>query len=65
MLSMEVQKKRVLYVSGSIGLGHVYSQTTPEILAEKVIANLDKNVDYPPIPVQGDQKAARLIGELL
>lgn len=47
------------------GIKMVYSQTTPEILAEKVIANLGKNVDYPPIPVQGAQKAARLIGELL
>ncbi|HUT46406.1 MAG TPA: glycosyltransferase [Sedimentisphaerales bacterium] len=47
------------------GVKMVYSQTTPEILAEKVIANLGKNVDYPPIPVQGAQKAAQLIGELL
>jgi hypothetical protein len=43
----------------------VYSQTTPEILDEKVIANLGKNIDYPPIPVQGAQKMARLIGEFL
>ena len=47
------------------GVKMVYSQTTPEILAEKVIANLGINADYPPIPVQGAQKAARLIGELL
>jgi UDP-N-acetylglucosamine:LPS N-acetylglucosamine transferase len=47
------------------GVKMVYSQTTPEILAEKMIANLGKNVDYPPIPVQGAQKAAQLIGELL
>jgi len=47
------------------GVKMVYSQTTPEILAEKVIANFGKNVDYPPIPVQGAQKAAQLIGELL
>jgi len=40
-------------------------RTTPEVLAEKVIANLDKSVDYPPIPIQGAQKAAQLIGELL
>jgi hypothetical protein len=43
----------------------VYSQTNPEILAEKVIANLGKSVDYPPIPVQGAQMAAKLIGDLL
>jgi UDP-N-acetylglucosamine:LPS N-acetylglucosamine transferase len=47
------------------GVKMVFSQTTPEILAEKVIANLGKSVSYPPIPMQGAQKAARLIGELL
>ena len=47
------------------GIKMVFSQTTPEILAEKVIANLGKNVDFPPIPVHGAQKAAQLIGELL
>jgi len=47
------------------GVKMVYSQTTPEILAGKVIANLGINIDYPPIPVQGAQKAAQLIGELL
>lgn len=47
------------------GIKMIYSQTTPEILAEKVIANLGKEVDYPPIPVDGAQKAAQLIGELL
>jgi hypothetical protein len=43
----------------------VYSQTTPEILAGKVVANLGKSVSYPPIPMQGAQKAAQLICELL
>jgi UDP-N-acetylglucosamine:LPS N-acetylglucosamine transferase len=47
------------------GVKMVYSQTTPEILAEKVIANLGKNVDYPPISTEGAQKAAQLISELL
>lgn len=47
------------------GVKMVYSQTTPEILAEKVIANLGKEVDYPPIPTDGAQKAAQLITELL
>jgi UDP-N-acetylglucosamine:LPS N-acetylglucosamine transferase len=47
------------------GVKMVYSQTTPEILAEKVIANLGKSVNYPPIPVQGAQMAAQLISELL
>jgi len=47
------------------GIKMVYSQTTPEILAEKVIANLGKNVDYLSIPMQGAQKAAQLILDLL
>ena len=47
------------------GVKMVYSQTTPEILAGKVIANLGKKVNYPPVPMQGAQKAAQLIGELL
>jgi UDP-N-acetylglucosamine:LPS N-acetylglucosamine transferase len=47
------------------GIKMVYSQTTPEILAEKVIDNLGKSVNYPPVPMQGAQKAAQLISELL
>jgi len=47
------------------GIKMVYSQTTPEFLAGQVIANLGKNVDYPPIHVHGAQKAAQLIGKLL
>jgi UDP-N-acetylglucosamine:LPS N-acetylglucosamine transferase len=47
------------------GIKMMYSETTPEILAEKVIANLGKEVYYPRIPVNGAQKAAQLIGELL
>jgi UDP-N-acetylglucosamine:LPS N-acetylglucosamine transferase len=47
------------------GVKMVYSQTTPEILAETVIANLGKEVDYPPIPTDGAHRAAQLITELL
>lgn len=47
------------------GIKMVYSQTNPEILAGQVIANIGKDVDYLPIPVQGAQKAAQLIGKLL
>lgn len=47
------------------GIKMVFSQTTPEILARKVIVNLGKIADYPLIPVQGAQKAAQFISELL
>ena len=47
------------------GVRMLYSQTTPEILAEKVIANLGKEVNYPAIPVNGAQKAAQLVNQLL
>jgi UDP-N-acetylglucosamine:LPS N-acetylglucosamine transferase len=47
------------------GVKMVYSETTPEILAEEVIANLNKEVNYPPISVNGAQKAAQLITEFL
>jgi len=47
------------------GVKMVYCQTTPEILAEKVIANIGKKVNYPPIPIDGAQKAAQLINQLL
>ena len=47
------------------GVKMVYSQTTPQILAKKVIANLGKDVDYPPIATDGARTAAQFITELL
>jgi len=47
------------------GIKMSYSQTTPEVLAKKVISNLGKEVSYAPIPTDGAQKAAQLIGQLL
>jgi hypothetical protein len=42
-----------------------YYETTQEALAEKVIANLGKEVNYARVPTDGAQKAARLINQLL
>jgi UDP-N-acetylglucosamine:LPS N-acetylglucosamine transferase len=47
------------------GIKMVYSQTTANILADMVIANLGKEVNYNPIPVNGAQKATQFISELL
>lgn len=40
-------------------------ETTPGILAERVVAHLGKEVDYAPIPADGVQKAVEIIGQLL
>ena len=47
------------------GVKMLYSQTTPSILAEKVISNLGNEVSYAHIPTDGAQKAAQLINQLL
>jgi hypothetical protein len=43
------------------GVRMSYTGTTPEFLADEVISNLGKEVDYVPISVDGASKAARLI----
>ncbi len=47
------------------GVRLALSQTSPQILAEQVLLNLGREVDYIPIPVEGASKAARLISGLL
>jgi predicted glycosyltransferase len=47
------------------GVKMSYPKTTPNILADAVIANLGKDVDYPHIPTDGAQKAAELLTQLL
>ncbi|MBC8473078.1 MAG: hypothetical protein H8D56_26765 [Planctomycetes bacterium] len=47
------------------GIKMVYAHTTPEILADMVIGNLGKDVNYPPISVNGAEKAAQFISELI
>jgi UDP-N-acetylglucosamine:LPS N-acetylglucosamine transferase len=47
------------------GVKMTYSHTTPQSLAEKVISNIGKEVNYKPIPTDGARKAAELINKLL
>ena len=47
------------------GIRMEFSQTTPESLAKEVVSNVGKEVSYPVIPINGAQKAAELINELL
>lgn len=47
------------------GVQMEFSETTLEILAERVVAHLGKEVDYAPIPADGAQKAVKIIGQLL
>lgn len=47
------------------GVRMSYSQTTPEMLAEKIFANIGKEVDYASVPTDGGKKSAELISKLL
>lgn len=47
------------------GVHMEYSETTPESLAEAILENLGREVNYPDIPTDGVQKAAKLISNLL
>ena len=47
------------------GIKMTFSRTTPEILADTSITNLNKKPNYPPIPTNGAQTAANLISNLL
>lgn len=49
----------------SAGVRMEYSETTPETLADAILKNLNKEVNYPEIPTDGAQKAAKLISSLL
>ena len=58
------QVSRILTQHGA-GSRLTLSETTPELLANKMIESIGKNVSYPEIPNDGAQKASNLIVELL
>ena len=43
----------------------LYSQTTPERLAEAVYWQLGRDANWPPIPTDGARRAAQLINEFV
>ena len=47
------------------GVKMKFSRTTPESLAKEVMTNIGKKVEYTEIPIDGAQKAAKSISELL
>jgi predicted glycosyltransferase len=47
------------------GIKLFYSQTTPELLGEAIIANIGKKATWPPIDTDGVEKAARYINDFL
>ena len=42
-----------------------YAKTTPEQLAEAVVSNISKQVNYPRLPIKGAQETARLVNQVL
>jgi UDP-N-acetylglucosamine:LPS N-acetylglucosamine transferase len=47
------------------GIKMRYHQTSPESLADTILAHIGKEVDWKPIPTDGAQKAAELINDFL
>jgi hypothetical protein len=43
----------------------ILSKTSPESLAETILSNLEKTVDYAKIPINGAQESAKIINGLL
>ena len=67
---LEGHFEQQMHVAGRIarhgaGTKLMYSETTPEILAEKIISNIGKEVTWKPIHTNGAERAAKLIYEIL
>jgi predicted glycosyltransferase len=67
---LEGHFEQCIHVAGRVarhgaGVELSYSETGPEALAEKVVANLGRELNYPPIPTDGASKAAEILTELM
>jgi hypothetical protein len=47
------------------GIKMNFAKTSPRILAEKIVDNIDKEVNYAKIPVDGAWRAAEIINTIL
>jgi hypothetical protein len=47
------------------GIRMTCSKTTPEMLAEAVLATIGKEAQFKPIPIKGAQEAAKIIQTIL
>jgi UDP:flavonoid glycosyltransferase YjiC (YdhE family) len=68
--SIEGHFEQQLHVSPRLerfnaGIKMQFSQTTPELLAEKVISNIGKKVNYPSIPIDRAKKTVKIIKHIL
>jgi len=67
---LEQHFEQQIYVAGrlerqQVGIKMTYSRTAPDVLAGQIIDNIGKEVTYPPIPSDGDQKAVQYIDQFL
>lgn len=67
---LENQFDQQLYVAERLarhgaGIKMRYYQTTPESLAQTILNHIGQEVDWKPIPIDGAQKAAKLINNFL
>jgi UDP-N-acetylglucosamine:LPS N-acetylglucosamine transferase len=67
---LEEHYEQQVYVSGRLqrhgaGVKMRFPETTPESLAEAVLANIGREVDYPSIPIDGAQNIAKMVKQLL
>ena len=47
------------------GVKMKFSETTPEKLTDAIVRNLDKKVEYSPVPIDGAEKASNIIKQFL
>lgn len=67
---LENHSEQQIHVAGRLarhgaGVKILYSQTTPEILAEKIISSIGQEATWAPIPTNGAKRTAQFINQFL